>query len=400
MRLTTLILACVSLFAVTPVAAQDPFSARVTVDDRIITEYEVRQRARFLEVLNTTGDLEQQAIDALIEDRLRLAAAQRMGISADEQNIRDGMEEFASRAEMSAEEFISALGGEGVEPQTFRDFVRAGIVWRQVVRQRFSNKVQISDAAVDRALSLSSQRGTLRVLLSEIFLPTVPQYAEQSRELAPRIADIQGIEAFADAARRFSAAPSAERGGRLEWMALSELPEQISSQIRGLEPGEVTEPIALSNAIAIFQLRAMETADTIAPSNVSVEYMRFRIPGGRSDDALAQAGRIRGRVDTCNDLYAEAQGLPRERLSVDEQPLAEVPQRIALELAKLDANEVSTALTEGESLVFLMLCSRTPRTEEPPDRQEVARRLVDQRLSTLADGYLAELRADARIRYP
>ncbi|MEO1779162.1 MAG: peptidylprolyl isomerase, partial [Pseudomonadota bacterium] len=60
-----------------------------------------------------------------------------------------------------------------------------------------------------------------------------------------------------------------------------------------------------------------------------------------------------------------------------------------------------TALTRanGQTLVFLMLCGRTPALEEDQviDRQAVAAQLRNQRLTAFSDNLLAELAAEANI---
>lgn len=401
MRLTTIALALIALFLPGhPADAQNPFATRVIVNDSAITAFEVEQRARLLEVLNATGDLEQQAIDALIDDRLRMRAAREFGITLPEEAILEGMEEFAGRADMNAEEFIQALGQAGVAAETFRDFVQAGVIWREVVRARFARRMDVTEAEVNRAMALESRPRELQVLLSEIFLPTAEQFAEQARQLAPQIAELRSIDEFADAARRFSAAPTSEDGGRLDWMPLSELPERIVTKIRALSTGEVTPPIEVQNALALFQLRGLRTADAVPQSDIIVEYMQFRLPGGRSESTLAEAQAIRTRVDVCNDLYAEAQGLPQERLTVHEQALSAVPEHVAAQLRGLDTNEISTAQTEGGALVMLMLCTRQLREMREVSQDRVAERVIDQRLNALAEGYLEQLRADAYIRRP
>ena len=76
-----------------------------------------------------------------------------------------------------------------------------------------------------------------------------------------------------------------------------------------------------------------------------------------------------------------------------------MPADIALELAKLDAGEVSTALTRsnGQTLVFLMLCGRSFDLSGAVSREGVALDLQNQRLATYAQGYLQQLRDEARI---
>ncbi len=78
---------------------------------------------------------------------------------------------------------------------------------------------------------------------------------------------------------------------------------------------------------------------------------------------------------------------------------ADIPADIALELSKMDPGEISTTLTRanGQTLVVLMLCGRTPELAEEVDRAELSLGLQNQRLASYSDGYLAQLRADARI---
>ena len=107
-----------------------------------------------------------------------------------------------------------------------------------------------------------------------------------------------------------------------------------------------------------------------------------------------------GRVDTCDDLYAVSKKEPQRLIRVL-QPVEAVPADIAIELAKLDPNEISTALVRGGNLVVLMLCQRTrmqnQASAEGPDRAAATDRVRNQRLSGEAAGYLAELKANASI---
>ena len=73
---------------------------------------------------------------------------------------------------------------------------------------------------------------------------------------------------------------------------------------------------------------------------------------------------------------------------------------VAIELAKLDPGEVSTTLTRsnGQTLVFLMLCGRTRDLgEDGPSAEDLSAGIRDQRLASFANGYLEQLRAEARI---
>lgn len=378
--------------------AQGLFSPAIIVNEQVVTGYELQQRATMLKLLRAPGDPQKLAREQLIDDRLRLQAASDAGIRPTREEILDGMEEFAGRANLSREEFVQALGSAGVEEQTFRDFVLAGLSWRMLVQQRFAGRANVSEAEVDRALS-SGGSNNVRVLISEIIMPVPPRQEAQIQERARRISELTSPSAFSAQARRFSATATRGNGGRMPWRDLSELPAPLRPLLLGLKPGEVTAPIPLQGAIALFQLRDIEEGDYSAPEIASVEYAAYYMPGGRSDDTLAKARVLKSKVDRCDDLYGIAKGQPEEVLQRDTLPPSEIPTDVAYELSKLDPGEVSTALTraDGQTLVFLMLCGRTNKIAEDADRDQVTLGLRNKRVANLADGYLAQLRADARI---
>ena len=425
-------LALAALMALmTPAAAQSGnFSPAIIVNDSAVTRYELDQRIRFLTLLRAPGDPVAEAEKGLIEDRLRRQAAKAAGIVPGDQQIAAGMAEFAGRANLDTEQFLQAIGEAGVAPETFRDFVAAGIAWREVVRARFLPRISITEAEIDRAMSVAAQRGAgPRVLLSEILIPMNPGTAADVSDLATSLSESIGSEAaFAAAARQYSAAPSRDQGGQLGWMPLTNLPPQLRQVIAGLANGQVSPPVPLGAAMGLFRLRGLEQGGEIAPANISVDYAQLLIAGGRAPEALAMAERVRGEVDTCDDLYRVAKGRPAGDLLRETRPMNQVPADIAAELARLDDNEASTALTRGNALVFLMLCKRSatlaagsapvmsdvsaPAADgvpaidpalgfgQGPSRAQVREELVSQRLAGFADGYLAELRANAIIRTP
>lgn len=405
-----------SALAPLPAAAQSLFETVITVNDQAITQYEIDQRARFLTLLRAPGDPTVEARKGLIDDRLRLSATQRAGVVPSPEEVRGGMEEFAGRANLTAEQFIEAIGQADVSPETFRDFVAAGLAWRTFVQGRFGPRAQVTEAEVDRALSQSTNSGgSVRVLLAEIIVPAAGPQEERNRALIQRLSDtIKTRGAFSAAARRYSAAPTRGRGGRLEWLPIGQVPPALRAAVLVLEPGEVTDPINLGPGIGIFQLLSLEETEGTQADTLALEYVKILIPGGNSDAARAQAQKLSDDHDTCDDLYKPAQSLPPEYFERLTQAAGEVPGDIGLELAKLDDNEVSSTLTRqgGAFKVYLMLCGRTleipeeaaPQLDENGeplpvvDERDTARgELFNQRIASYADSYLEELRADAII---
>ncbi|ALI54260.1 peptidylprolyl isomerase [Celeribacter marinus] len=381
--------------------AQNLFAPVVQVNDQIITRYEIDQRIKLMTAIGG-GATQSVAREALINERLQIAAARRDGLVATDAGIKAGIEEFAARGNLSGDELLAFLAKSGVAYESFRDFVTVGIVWRDYARARFASKVTISEAEIDRALQQNGPSGGLRVLLSEIFLPARDATERAASErLAANITAKPTVAAFAAAARAYSVAPSKDKSGRLDWVPLGNLPPALQSSISSLTTGGITAPLQTANAIGLFQLRGLQEVDVATPTPTSIEYAAYYIAGGRSEAATTRAAKVAAQVDTCDDLYGIAKGEPESTLEIDTLAFADIPTDVAVELAKLDTGEISTALTRanGQTLVFLMMCGRNFAETGTADRETVRNTLQGKRLTALADSYLSELKADAVITY-
>lgn len=406
-----------------PALAQgNPFQPLVYVNDSAVTRYELDQRMRFMELLRAPDADRASAEKALIEDRLRQFAARQMGISASDEQIDAGLAEFAGRANMSVEDFTGELARAGVESQTFRDFVSAGVVWRSLVRQRVVPQVQVTDAEIDQEMKKVIETPQItHVALSEVILPAPEGQEQQALALAEQIVAGSRSEGdFAAFARRYSATPSAENGGRLPWAPLANLPPALRPLILAMQPGQVSQPLTVPGAVVLFYLR--DTRGTLRPGarEQVLDYVRFTL------SSPEEAARIAALSPSCADLFVQARGVPAGQIQRQSLPQGQIPTDEALRLATLDDNETSV-INYGGAVRLLMLCKRTPAliadeglesvqapvatsaedgaAPQPdpnalPARSEVRDRLFNRKVAQAADSYMAELRANAIIRRP
>ncbi|HAV09469.1 MAG TPA: peptidylprolyl isomerase, partial [Rhodobacteraceae bacterium] len=77
----TLLIAATAALALVPrlATAQGLFSPAYIVNDKIVTNFEIDQRAKLLTMLRAPGDPAKVAREQLIEERLKLEAAQVLG---------------------------------------------------------------------------------------------------------------------------------------------------------------------------------------------------------------------------------------------------------------------------------------------------------------------------------
>ncbi len=397
---TTLATGMIPFSVSTATAQANPFAPVITVNGLGITSFEIEQRATMISLLGASADPRKQAEDDLINDRLQMSAAKRAGIVVSREAVKQGMEEFASRANMSADQFLAAIASEGVEPQTFRDFVEAGIAWREVVKAKYAGKVNISDADVAFVTAPEAERGKgTRLLMQEFIIPTPPGREAEAAAIAKRVSEASSEASFGALAREYSATSSRGAGGRLPWTDLAKVPPTLRPIMLGLEPGTNSAPIPIPNAIAVFRLRAIDEEGAKENGEQVLDYAEYLIPGLETEAGQSALAKVQADAQTCNDLYGFNKGQDPALLTRETRSLPEIPSDVALQLAQMDANEISTAIRRGGNTVVLMLCSRTrPETDETPGTNQLRDRIANTRVGQFADGDLAELRANAVIQ--
>ena len=377
------------------VAAQNLFSAAILVNDQAITNYELKQRTMFLEAMRFPGVPDELAPKQLIEERLKKAAADQLGIRVSEEELQFELESFAQRFNVAFDEFAAELERVGISVDTPRAFIANQLLWREVVRARFGAQANVDEAQVERSANAEKSGSSIEVLLTEIIMAMQPGQEQEVRERARELSKIRSFDAFSDAAREFSDAPTREFGGRVTWQKLDTLPGVLQPLIFGLAPGEVTDPLSIPNALALFQLRGIRETAYRRPLPDSVDYLRYALPSSELENIEA----IRANINHCDDLYGWAKGNPNHVLKRKTVKRAEIDGPTRNILTNLDENEYVIA-TQEPTTTLIMMCSRSQTLDlEKQDLARIRDGLLNQRLGSYADSYLENLRDDARIVY-
>ena len=376
-----------------PAKSQSLFDPVISVDRAAITKYELDQRILFFKIVQRSNNVEEQARKSLIDDRLKIAAARRANIKLTPEALKQAMSDFAKNANHNLKQLLGNLAKGGVDEQTFRDYVKVGVTWRNLVNGRFSSRSNPTEAEIDRALASTGIQGGIQVLLTEIVLPAPPDQIMAARQTADRLTRIKSTSMFSEQARLLSVSQSRENGGRLKWTNLNDLPTGLRPIISGLRQGQITKPLEISNAIILFQLVDVAETKFNLPRAIAIEYAQISGPMSSVMTASTMA-------DTCDDLYGLVKNDDTLTLTIKSQEPEKIDHEIALRLNGLDENEQSTLLTANlVEADMIMLCARVHSVLEDVSRIQISGNLRSARLTSFADGYLAELRSNADITY-
>lgn len=388
------LLVFVAWFAATPLVHADPFATLIKVNDSAITQYEIDQRARMLSIFGAKGDTEALATEQIIDDRLRMQLAQENGISLTEEEFANAMEEFAQRGGLSLQDLLTLLDGEDVAQESFEDFIRAGLSFRNLVGERFGRFGDLSETEFDSVLSFDPAiRASQDLRFAEIVIPFGQTGRRDARQEADRIArSIRNAADFAQAAREHSRASSAQNAGLRDWVSTEALDPKIVGQMLAAGIGGTTPPIELNGFYAIFQLKEYRPSQDAGA--IVTNYVIADVPG---PGALDIAENILKRVDRCDDLRAEVSqigsGLYQD---LSDEADARSPQAHRATLTLLDPNEALLLTPNDDAAQIIMVCARLRLTTDD-ERAQFRTAFSNARIESLAEAYLDDMRQNALI---
>ena len=378
---------------VTNLNGKSIFSPIIEVNNSIITQFELIQRTRLVEALNLSSDPALFAREQLITERLKQDEAKKLKITASNQELSLRLEQFASRANLSIIDFYKELRQLGIYPSTLETYLETEIIWRKIVNSKFDPTTSISDLEIQTAMNRAQFEDIFQVLLTEIIIPISSDNANDTEALIQKLREVRSIEEFSNAARKYSVAPTAASGGLVTWQKFSDLPEILKPLILGLSPGEITEPVKLTKAVAIFQVRNVREVINNSDEQKLISFINLTT--NSHDKSILE--NIQNTYFTCEDLKrtfnenSEVQLIQIKSLTKD---LSDQTLKI---IENLDPRESKVVVFENKPQLFF-LCERNRiQLPETKDQETVRRSIQQSRLNKFAKSYLDALRYNARI---
>ncbi|MFK8251706.1 peptidylprolyl isomerase [Ancylobacter terrae] len=131
-----------------------PASAQilVMVNGEPVTAYDVSQRIKLAQVTERQNLNQKQALDAVIDDRLKIFTAKRFGVVVDDDELNKMFANTASRTGRTPEQLTQGLAQQGVDARALKAKMRADYVWNGYVRARFSSATQVRDSDIFAAM--------------------------------------------------------------------------------------------------------------------------------------------------------------------------------------------------------------------------------------------------------
>ena len=265
-------------------------SIHVVVNDEVITKNEVRNRvaqtaqnlkARNVQLPDQTT-LERQVVEAMIVERAQIQLAKEMGVRIDDRTLDATIGRIAENQKLSVQEMRNQMEKEGLTYAQFRDDIRSEIMMTRLREHEVDAKIQVSEAEIDTYLAASKAAAAEKVEMNLAqILVSVPENASPE-QIAARRARAEEVARqlrtgadFSKMAATYSDAPDALKGGDIGWRDPDRLPPIFATELRKLQPGQVTSIIKTNVGFHILRMADKRSlADAAAADKNVVQQTR------------------------------------------------------------------------------------------------------------------------------
>ncbi len=380
-----------------------------TVNDEIISSYDLRQR--LLLVIATSGvkvsqenlpELEQHALQTLVDERLQLQEFKHWGQKLDDADVEDDITAMAKENNMTKEQLLAGLHNAGVEPQTLRDQIRARTAWQMLVQGRYHDRAKIGADQVAKAMARIADASTKpQYLVGEIYIDAnavggMDEATNGANQLVDQI--VKGAP-FQSVAKQFSNAPSAASGGDGGWLISGEIAPEVENALRQMRPGQLSKPIQTKDGVWIVYLREERAGGGI--TTVSLKQAAIRLDKTATPEQVEAATKklasLQGKMNCTNidTVAGKVDGVVASDLG--ESSVADLAPEFQAAATAMKPGDVSAPIRTDVGLHLVALCDKKTAGAQMPSKEEIENKLYAQQMTMLMRRYLRDLHNAATI---
>ncbi|MEM9634688.1 MAG: peptidylprolyl isomerase [Pseudomonadota bacterium] len=237
-----------ALIVAAPLSTPANAAIKVIVNDTPITDYDISQRSRLITMTQRKSGAaaKRQAEEELIDDQIKLAEAERVGVEISQSEVDGAYNNIARNVKMSPSQLSKALRSGGVKPETLKARLKAQLAWNQVLRRRFSGRIEVNESDIIAALQKTDEADRQRSVEYDLkrVIVVVPKnssggFKSKRKQESNKIrSSFNGCENMGNVLGQYSEVVVRPIGRRLE----TELPGDMREEIQSLGAGKLTKP--------------------------------------------------------------------------------------------------------------------------------------------------------------
>ena len=261
----------------------------VKVGDSLVTSYDVQneiitnlllsKKALTQENINNNKNY---AVQSLINKSIkRIEINKREVTKYNNEDLKVYIKKVADNFNTDADGLREIFNKNGANYDVFIRDYETNLLWNTLIFSIYRNKTNVNVVDVDNELELLFATKEIKYNLSEIIIAKTQDGSV--KEILQLIKD----KGFEIAARKYSMAPTAEKGGLIGWISKKSLSKNILKTIESLKVNELSTPILNENIITIIKVNGIKENE----NEIEVDETRKSILSKKREEKLSLFSR-------------------------------------------------------------------------------------------------------------
>jgi peptidyl-prolyl cis-trans isomerase SurA len=391
------------------------------VDEDIILRSELDQAtAGIIQQIRARGEamppmhlLESQVLERLIMNELQIQRALQTGIRVSDADIDQYMVSIAQSNGITVQQMRQTVEADGMDFAEFRRNIGEQLMTERLQQRIVGSMDPITDTEVDILLASQDASGGeynvshIVVLLQDGSTPQqIAQAEAKAADIHQRLVD--GLE-FSSAAISYSEGQEALQGGLIGWRDLNSVPAFFADAVRGLEPGQFTEPVRSPVGFHIIRINDYREQRQVVIKEYNARHIMVEVNELVTPRlAMNEIVEIQDKIEAGGDFAELARQFSDDTSTANIGgdmgwfPPEAYGERVYQTLMGLQEGEVSQPFQTagGWHIIQLMGTRETDRTEEAiraEAREKIMRQKADQEINKVLSQFRDEAYVEIRL---
>ncbi len=346
------------------------------VNNEIISKYDFINRVKLVIFLSklpndkkTIKRISSQILHGLINDKLKLQEARKLGINVKQTELKAAITEIEKMNGLAEGRMRVLMKKKGINFSSFQLQVEAQTAWSKAVVKQVLSANRISDEAVDEAIAtIELNKGKPEYNVAEIFIPfEAGKSTEKARQIAMRLySQIQQGANFSALARAFSQSASAGKGGNLGWIRNEQIEQNLSNIMTKMRKNSTSEPMKGESGYYVLKLIDKRKSLGVSTEKIKITleqlFLPLRINSSENETKVIteQAEDISSSIKTCSALNQKGKELgSRQSGTLEVNDITQLPTNIRTIVQKNDLFKASKPIRTGSGILIIMVCKRS-----------------------------------------
>ena len=268
------------LFASFKISFAEKIIIKTTVNNEIITNYDIKKEGRYLRILNPQlSQVDDEKVFKLAKQSLvneiikRKEIAKNLKTDGDNPLIEEYFKNLYTRLNFeNKQDFENSLKSQNnYSPKDIKKKLQTEIMWNELIYLRFSSQVKINKQDLLNKINKMSNKQRKEYLLSEIVFQKKKD--ENFETLKKKISESILEIGFNNTANIFSISESAKLGGKIGWINENNLSEVIQKNIKNKKENEITDVILIGNNYLIIKIEKVRSKQISIDKDEELEKM-------------------------------------------------------------------------------------------------------------------------------